>query len=348
MPTEDGVCPYGDFYIAVQDVCQWCWCDGDGVTNCKPLEEYIDSVSTDADAIDLIISTLSTDLDCYIDLDDCEVKEWIFNYDDATDEIDCCPQCPTTSSPAMKTTPAPTTPAPTEDDSCSNVDYWVEQTDVSCQWCWCDADGTEYCDAVDVVAADADADTAAQMLAYFANEWKCDDLADFKDCDATEWEWDFDMSSTGEVDCCPSCPSEMSTTEDVEMSTTEDCVAGDVWVEALNGRCQWCRCTDADGDSCAPFGDEYVESVLDWFKTNCDDYAEALECESEEWVFDSSEDSTLSATLDDSEEECCPQCPETTTTTRDPLPTNVSASGMVRVDMVVMMTAVASLLTWWN
>ena len=64
-----------------------------------------------------------------------------------------------------------------------NGDNWMQQTNALCKWCWYDADGTTQCDAVDAVAADADAETQQQMVNYFSSEWNCD-AHDFEDCDA--------------------------------------------------------------------------------------------------------------------------------------------------------------------
>merc|ERR1719464_911510 len=32
-PTDD-VCPNGDYWVTVENVCKWCTCDADGVTEC--------------------------------------------------------------------------------------------------------------------------------------------------------------------------------------------------------------------------------------------------------------------------------------------------------------------------
>merc|ERR1719203_1358878 len=60
---DDDTCPNGvDYWIAeVREECQWCWCNDDGTTDCKDLEDYAASVSTDDNAIELLINTLESE-----------------------------------------------------------------------------------------------------------------------------------------------------------------------------------------------------------------------------------------------------------------------------------------------
>ena len=85
--------------------------------------------------------------------------------------ISCCPHCPEANG---TDTTAPTVKPTTKPTSC---DPWTEAQDTSCLWCWCGANGGEYC--ADLIQSATSASVGSNeayhsMMDYFTDDLGCD------------------------------------------------------------------------------------------------------------------------------------------------------------------------------
>ena len=97
--------------------------------------------------------------------------------------ISCCPHCPDTNDTNYTDTTAPTfkaTPAPIEEPTTTNwtkptsCDPWTQAQDTSCLWCWCGANGGEYC--ADLTESATSASVGSNVAYHSMMDYLTDDL----------------------------------------------------------------------------------------------------------------------------------------------------------------------------